>query len=266
MAPSPPSERAPDIRAFILLGLVLCLGAWFAYANHFIMDDAYISFRYAKHFAEGKGLVWYPGSDEFGYTNFLFTLMIGVLMKLGFAAETAAFMISVPAYLGTLLLVFSLAIRLTGTMVPAVLIGVALATNHTFSAYATSGLETSLQAFLVLAAYSQCIRWHQSACDAALSRMGVFATLALLTRLDSALLLLPAYGFCVWWLWKKDGHQTPLLRIWESPLLLPSIIPVSAVFSLLAFCAAYYGYALPNSFYAKINVGGHLLDGYLISA
>ena len=42
----------------------------------FIQDDAYTSFRYAKNFAEGNGLVYNIGERVEGYTSFLFVVSI----------------------------------------------------------------------------------------------------------------------------------------------------------------------------------------------
>jgi len=56
--------------------------------NKFIQDDAYTSLRYAKDFADGKGLVFNEGERVEGYTNFLWVLLLSgfySLKKLGFA-------------------------------------------------------------------------------------------------------------------------------------------------------------------------------------
>jgi hypothetical protein len=44
-------------------------------------DDAFISLRYAKHFAEGHGLVYNPGERVEGYTNFLWTVWLSVAYR-----------------------------------------------------------------------------------------------------------------------------------------------------------------------------------------
>jgi len=41
-----------------------------------VCDDAFISFRYARHLAEGQGLVWNPEERVEGYTNFLWVLVL----------------------------------------------------------------------------------------------------------------------------------------------------------------------------------------------
>src|SRR5438105_2557104 len=40
-----------------------------------IIDDAYISFRYAWNFAHGQGLVFNPGEHVEGFTNLSWTLL-----------------------------------------------------------------------------------------------------------------------------------------------------------------------------------------------
>ena len=65
------------IAAIILLAFV-----YNANQYHFLGDDAFISFRYARNLAEGHGLVWNPGEAVEGYTNFLWV----VLMAAGIGA------------------------------------------------------------------------------------------------------------------------------------------------------------------------------------
>ena len=72
--------------------LALCVLAAFA-ANverhAFLGDDSFISFRYAKHLAEGQGLVWNPGDRVEGYTNFLWVLLMAAGLSVGVAPEGA---------------------------------------------------------------------------------------------------------------------------------------------------------------------------------
>src|SRR5688500_13088741 len=50
--------------------IVAALGAW---AWPFTIDDAYIPCRYARHLAEGRGLVWQPGERAAGGTGLAWT-------------------------------------------------------------------------------------------------------------------------------------------------------------------------------------------------
>ena len=50
-----------------------------------VVEDAYISFRYARNLSEGRGLVFNPGDPApvEGYTNFLWTLLLAGTGALG---------------------------------------------------------------------------------------------------------------------------------------------------------------------------------------
>src|SRR6185503_15249276 len=49
-----------------------------AYARlwNYLIDDVFISVRYASHLAHGDGLVYNAGERVEGYTNFLWTLLL----------------------------------------------------------------------------------------------------------------------------------------------------------------------------------------------
>jgi hypothetical protein len=49
----------------------------------YIVDDAYISFRYAKNLAEGHGFVFNVGSHVEGVTNLLWTVLLAAAFKVG---------------------------------------------------------------------------------------------------------------------------------------------------------------------------------------
>jgi hypothetical protein len=69
--------------AVAFFGLVV----FFSYTtNHIssIIDDAFISFRYAKNLAEGKGLVFNEGERVEGYTTFLWVLIMAAAHEAGF--------------------------------------------------------------------------------------------------------------------------------------------------------------------------------------
>lgn len=79
----------------ILLSMIILLTLSYNFISdcleiNFIQDDAYTSFRYAKNFAEGKGLVFNEGEKVEGYTNFLWVLVLGIFHKMNIDLETAA--------------------------------------------------------------------------------------------------------------------------------------------------------------------------------
>ena len=240
----------------VFLAIVVFVAALLAYDKRFMQDDAYISFVYARNFAEGHGLRWYPGSNEYGYTNFLFTIIVGILMKLGFGPEFASYMLTFPASLIMLLLVYGIGKRITSSPLPAWIATGALSINHTFLSYATGGLETSFCICLIIAVYYQTVCWHQDGIRKRLRYIAVFSSLALLTRLDSSLLLFPAYVFLLVVMLKKEGIRPAIITMtWVSA------IPTASVLAMLGFGYAYYGYALPSTFDAKFG-SWYVLQGF----
>lgn len=67
---------------FICLLFLLFLSVVFYF--NYLSDDAFISFRYAKNFIEGNGLVYNAEEKVEGYSNFLWVLIcsIGISFKL----------------------------------------------------------------------------------------------------------------------------------------------------------------------------------------
>src|SRR4051794_35154349 len=58
-----------------------------------MVDDAYISFRYARNLADGFGLVFNPGEQVEGFSNLLWTLLLTPFARAGFSLpETALFL------------------------------------------------------------------------------------------------------------------------------------------------------------------------------
>ena len=53
---------------------------------NFVTDDAFISFVFSRNLAEHGQLVFNLGEPVEGYTNFLWTVVLGALMKLGHPA------------------------------------------------------------------------------------------------------------------------------------------------------------------------------------
>ncbi len=71
MRRGPLSGREVDARGRrVALGAAIAALTALAWRNRFVQDDAFISFRYARHLVEGHGLVWNPGERVEGYTNF----------------------------------------------------------------------------------------------------------------------------------------------------------------------------------------------------
>ena len=206
-----------------------------------IVDDAYISFRYARHLAMGDGLVFNPGEAVEGYTNFSWTLLMAAALRLGFRAESAATVVGWGAIFLTLFVIWRLGGRLFLSRRRKLLALFALSAAPSLSYWATAGLETPLYTLLsAIALWSLLHAWRGGS--------GLPAALVLLalpmTRPDGVLLVAPA--IVVWW------FAAPSRRQW---LVGVSVVVVGGAFyagwKLVAF-----GSLLPNTFFAKVLLSG----------
>ena len=86
-------------RTVVIVAIVLLMVI--AWANRFVQDDAFISFRYAENMAAGHGLVWNAGEDPVeGYTNFSWTVLIAGAIALGFDPVGASYVLGLLAFAG----------------------------------------------------------------------------------------------------------------------------------------------------------------------
>lgn len=100
-------------RKIYLLACVCILLLDIAIFWPFVLDDAWISFRYAQAWNNGFGLVFNPGEVVEGYTNFLWTIVIGLLMRLGLDPLVATKLFGVLLTLLTLLVTDELGVHLS---------------------------------------------------------------------------------------------------------------------------------------------------------
>ncbi len=235
-----------------ILVVLIALLTLLAWMNKFIQDDAFISFRYARHLADGHGLVWNIGEPIEGYTNFLWVLFIALGMKLGIEPVLASQAAGLLLFAGTLWLA-ALLIREAVDTAEAALIGVlVLGTNYTVSIYATGGLETQLQAFLcalvALLAASAARRgaWTRNE----LFGLSLAMAAALLTRLDSGIVCVVAALSCLA-SWSRSTPTEIARRLFH--LGLPLLFIIGA---WLAWKLSYYGDILPNTFRLKGSFTG----------
>ncbi len=115
------------------------------------IDDAYITFRYARNFAEGLGLVYNPGEWVLGTTAPLWAVVLASGYKLGFTdLPWLATCVSAVCDAATVTLLVRCALAMGWRPTGAALIGLAWALNPMSIAFATGGMETSLFVLLSL--------------------------------------------------------------------------------------------------------------------
>lgn len=228
-----------------IAALAVLAAVWQAWVLRWTCDDAFISFRYAQHFAEGHGLVFNLDANEApveGYTNFSWTMWLALGVWLGCtdrALECWAIVWGTLAHGGTVLLLASIAARAGGgrALVPIAACG--YAAIHHAASLAPAGLETALFVLLVTVMLRssfalRCLR------DAWL--LGFVGVLTAMTRPDGAIFVAIAGLFVLHDAWRRRAPR----------LALAYAVPFLVVFApYLLWRHAYYGYWAPNTFYAK---------------
>jgi arabinofuranosyltransferase len=233
--------------ALLLIAIFLLLGI----KNSFIQDDAFISFNYAQNFLSGHGLTWNSGEYErvAGYTNFLWTIMIAAAMSLGLDPVPASMILGIFFSAGTLYFSYSLSLLLSNSRLAAILTLIILGSNYTFSSYMTGGLETQLQTCLVVATTYLTFLITERVLPpnrSWLALISVLFSLAVMTRLDTALICIVLYFFLLSLFRNNSFLNKRTLLI--SYLTIPGMIIVG---TLLLWEYAYYGDILPNTYYIK---------------
>lgn len=232
---------------------LLCMGL--AVATRFVQDDAYISFRYARHLAEGRGLVFNVGEQVEGYTNFLWTVLLAGWHLAGVDLALASVLMGLICHGITLALTARLATRLAPAeaAAPWHLGAVTMflwGTCYTAAAYATGGLATPMQTMWFVVGLSLVESLWSGAEEGGVSvaqliGFGLVLALAQLTRPDSGLFVVVCAGG--WVLGGVLGART--LRLWH--VAIPALLSAAIVAAWLIWKHDLYGSLLPNTYYAK---------------
>lgn len=82
---------------YIYLILIFIVAYYLYLCNKvgFIQDDTYITLQYAKHFADGNGLVFNIGQRVEGFTSLIWVLLLSFTYKLGFNIESVSQVLSI---------------------------------------------------------------------------------------------------------------------------------------------------------------------------
>lgn len=241
-APANPVAPGPAGHRLGLPVLVLGLLA-LAWSCRFVQDDAFISFRYARNLVEGHGLVFNPGEPVEGYTNFLWTLLVAGGLALGLDPVPVALGLGLAAHALTLLATARLAHRILPGPADALLAVGLVGTLPSVAAWATGGLETSLDTALATVGLAL------AAGEGGRARAplaSLVAGLAVLNRPDGALLAGVVLGSLALEPPDRGGGPGPFRR--GAALVLPA---AALVLPWLAFKLRVYGTLVPNTFHAK---------------
>jgi len=231
------AESSKAFRWLIILSVVVYCGLCVRIFG-FVVDDAYISFLYAKNLIEHYQLC--PGPDRYiqGYTNVLYVVLCAVLYALvgPDRLEVAAKIVLLIAGGGTIILVGVTLRNMRVSWWASAPTLAWIATNTPFVVWTMGGLETPLVCLEYAAGFFAMLHQPRNV----LLFLVVFLA-GVLTRLDAIVFLsIPLFGIL---LHERKTSPRNLLN------LLAIVIGLLAVY--FAWVQYYYGSILPQSFHAK---------------
>ena len=226
----------------------------------FICDDAYISFRYAHNLAYHNELSFNLGDRVEGYTNFLWTMTLGLLLKMGLRPDVMSRVLGFACGVAVMALMYVLTrIYRGGRRTGWDLLGAAmLAATANFAVWCSGGLETQAFTALGLAGVTLYVAEHTGRVRWRLS--GLVFALAAMTRPEGMLLfgltglhhlgVLVLGRYRVLPQWFKGDAQTRrrYTVLGEIGWVAGFVVPFGLYF---AWRYSYYGYPFPNTYYIK---------------
>ncbi len=219
----------------VLFAVVLLRTAWLG-------DDALITLRTVLNATHGYGLTYNLHERVQTFTHPLWLGLITAAYWVLGNIFHAAFAVSIV----TSLVVFGLVLRAARSATQLWLVGGVLLASRAFVDYSTSGLENPLTALVAITTLAWASR--DSRGGRWLTGMWIGVSAAYLTRPDAVLLVLPA---ALWALLHVRPRKTAALAVALG--LLPA-----ALWTL--FSLVYYGFAFPNTAYAKLAADIHVYE------
>ncbi len=225
---------------------------------NFIQDDAYTSFRYAKNFVDGNGLVFNKGEQVEGFTNFLWVLLLSHFYYFNANLEITSQILSTFFGIAVIWITYLLSrlfllkdnasfIDHSFTLLPPLLISFSAPMIY----WSISGMETSLFIFLtLLSLYYFFIRESRTKFGKAFIILSIINSLLRPEGLFFFIII------CLYELFStiisEDFKYRIRLKIYfnnsRNRELFYFFIPIIL---FIVFRLIYYGYLFPNTFYAK---------------
>jgi arabinofuranosyltransferase len=241
-------QMTTDRLRWLLLGVAAVALVMHSLAYDFITDDAYISFVYARNFAEHGEFVFNLGQYVEGYTNFLWTLLLGLGMLAKIPPELLAKLLGAACSIATLCVTFRLIERALGrrtlwAVVPALL----LASSSGFACWTSGGLETQLFTLLVTVALTGVVAAEDVAGERWLYATGIALALAAMTR-PEGLLVAGVIGVV-----RLVCNLVARRRVVGKLELIAAAWFLGIWAPWFAWRTWYYGYPFPNTYYVKAS-------------
>lgn len=239
--PGPTSNSlAWGVLALALVALLY--GCWRTWPR--TVDDAYITFRYARALSEGAGPVFNPGERVEGCSSPAWMTFSAAAIELGLDPVPVSKVAGILASIGLVLAVF-LGLRRSevaplGAALGALLVGTSLVVQM----WATAGLETNAYALAFFLGLLLLATGREDPATASWASASL--VLAALLRPEGVAFWGLGLAFVAW----RAGSARERLRS-SFAYAIPGVV----LAGFFAWRLAYYGQVLPNTYYAKTGGG-----------
>lgn len=251
-----PKKTVLPLVTLVLLA-VFTLIYWIGYNKPLIgIDDANIYFVYMKHLAEGHGFVWNVGGEKVeGFTSLLWTLIGALFYKLSHTGFPLLLLL-----LGFVLSFFTIykivifARKLNKSeertiTVTDLIIFILLIVPRGFIEWNVLTLmETSLWSYLLVSTTLLLCGYYFNGQKLNIVRFSAMLIIMNLTRPESIAFNFLFITIFFVMLYAHRGLQYGLRNI-----LMPLISHVVSLGALILWRISYFGYPLPNTYYAKVS-------------
>ena len=224
-------------------------------------DDSFISFRYARNLVDGNGLVYNPGGERVeGYTNFLWTLILAGVISVGGDPVPISRLLGILISFLILLGMQRFSARVFDRSGWQSLIGLPLvAASSAFATEAVQGLETLLFTLWILSGTYALMRARYGEKPGWVALSAVLFGLASLTRPEGLMVGGLAFLYLVAgtnpWVRFRDIREPSRRGGWVRIAGTWLAIFSGIFLPYFAWRYSYYGYPVPNTFYAKTGGG-----------
>lgn len=241
-----------------LVGCVVYVGATALEFKDFYMDDAYIGFRCVENLISGRGLVFNPEERVEGVTNtgwLLFMTPLAAVIGTSAAGKILGGILLGICAFAVVWLSFAISrdFKTIGRrIVIAAIVPVAVMTSPALIYFSHSGMETAALCLLLLMAVGLSARRGRGAA----AGTGVICGLAFAVR-PECVIVYPLYMFFFMACRRKASQESD--PVWN-PCRTGVVAWLALVVAFTAARFAYFGSALPNTFYAKPSSTGFIFS------
>lgn len=237
------------ISGLIFISLISFLRANYFYTS--IVDDAYIFFRYAENIVNGYGFVWNIGEQPVeGYTSFLYLVVLIFAKFLSLDLEIFSIIFGVFTSTFTLyfaFLIYQLLYHQRESVISSLVAVVIIAVSPAFLYWSVTGMETSFYSMFLLLTIYYFLKLPNSVRANLLK--GILFGLLCMLRFEAVLFFLLA----LYYLMKEEKS---LIKLTINRSAVTFALGFSLIFGTYFFWRwNYFGYFLPNTFYAKTGGG-----------